>query len=144
MGGKPVDRRRKYIRALLNMAGYDRALLIQWIDEVLAIPPEPGQPRKDYFRSFEIKEGPPGFYTVHFHVSNIARPFIAVVRRDRKETRLPWCVKTMTLHEAMREVAKYAFEELAPDPARVSIDINATAIWLVREVRKKLKDSNSR
>jgi hypothetical protein len=130
---------RKNIRAVLSAAEHDRELAIQWLDEELATPSKTGRPRKDYFHSIAIGDGPKGYYTVRFHVSNAYRPFVAVVRKDRKAT--SGLVKTMTLHEAMREVAKYAWKELGADPARLGVDINNTALWLERKVREKLKDT---
>ena len=131
---------RKNIRAVLSAAEHDRGLVIQWIDEELATPSKIGRPPIDYFHSFAIEEGPKGYYIVRFHVCNAYRPFVAIIRKDRTAT--PGHVKTMTLHEAMRGVARYALEKLAADPARLGIDIDATAIWLVREVRKKLKGTD--
>jgi hypothetical protein len=139
---------RKNIRALLSAAEHDRGLVIQWIDEELATPSKIGRSRMDYFYGFTKEETTwtdkdgkpienPGFYTVRFHVRNAAEQFVVLVRKDRKAA--PTHAKTMTLHAAMQAAAKYALKYLPQNPHR---NFEATAAWLEREVRKKLKDTD--
>jgi hypothetical protein len=125
-----TDRDWRELRRLKRKAG--REELIRRMDACSE--PERGAPKKDFFNSFSVNDGPQGYYTVRFHVSNAARQFVVIVRKERKA--IPDHVKSATLHQTMREVAEYAWTELAADPRRLGVDIDATAIKLVREVRR--------
>jgi len=99
--------------------------------------PTRGAPRKDFFNSFSVNDGPEGYYTVRFNVSNAYRPFVVIVQKARRA--IPGHVKSATLHQTMRKVAEYAWTELGADPRRLGKDIKATAIKLVRLVREAAK-----